>query len=89
MVNPGRLRPAGGSAAQFETLKIFLTGGKGAQSHAGAAVALSMDEGAVRVAVHRLRKRYRRLLRDEIAQTLADPAQVDGEMEALFGAFTR
>ena len=34
-----------------------------------------------------LRKRYRQLLRDEIAQTLSDPAQVDEEMRALFGAF--
>ena len=46
-----------------------------------------MDEGAVRAAVHRLRKRYRQLLRDEIAQTLSSPAQVDEEMRALFGAF--
>jgi RNA polymerase sigma-70 factor (ECF subfamily) len=46
-----------------------------------------MDEGAVRVAIHRLRKRYRSLLRDEIAHTLSDPAMVDEEMKALFGAF--
>jgi hypothetical protein len=46
-----------------------------------------MEEGAVRVAIHRLRKRYRQLLRDEISQTLTDPAQVDEEMRALFGAF--
>jgi RNA polymerase sigma-70 factor (ECF subfamily) len=46
-----------------------------------------MDETAVRVAVHRLRKRYRQLLRDEIAQTLADPGTVDEELRALFGAF--
>jgi RNA polymerase sigma-70 factor (ECF subfamily) len=38
--------------------------------------------------VHRLRKRYRLLLRDEIAQTLADESQVDEEMRALFGAFS-
>ena len=44
-------------------------------------------EWAVRVAAHRLRKRYRELLRDEITHTLADPAQVDEEMRALFGAF--
>jgi len=43
-----------------------------------------LDEGAVRVAVHRLRKRYRQLLRDEIAQNLADSADVDEEMRALF-----
>jgi RNA polymerase sigma-70 factor (ECF subfamily) len=47
-----------------------------------------MDEGAVRVAVHRLRKRYRALLRDEIVQTLSDPAQLEEELRALFGAFS-
>jgi RNA polymerase sigma-70 factor (ECF subfamily) len=78
---------ADGHAKQFAELKIFLTAGKGALSHADAAKALGMDEGAVRVAVHRLRKRYRQLLRDEIAQTLADSANVDEEMRALFGAF--
>lgn len=78
---------ADGKLKQFDTLKIFLTAGKGALSHADAAKSLGMDEGAVRTAVHRLRKRYRQLLRDEIAQTLCDPAQVDEEMQALFGAF--
>jgi RNA polymerase sigma-70 factor (ECF subfamily) len=73
---------------QFAELKIFLTAGKGDLSHADAAKTLGMDEGAVRVAVHRLRKRYRQLLRDEIAQTLADSADVDEEMRALFGAFS-
>jgi RNA polymerase sigma-70 factor (ECF subfamily) len=77
-----------GRNRQFDELKVFLTAGKGALSHGAAAKALGLDEGAVRVAVHRLRKRYRRLLRDEIAQTLADPAQVDEEMQALFGAFS-
>jgi RNA polymerase sigma-70 factor (ECF subfamily) len=79
---------ADGQAKQFAELKVFLTAGKGELSHADAAKALDMDEGAVRVAVHRLRKRYRQLLRDEIAQTLADSADVDEEMRALFGAFS-
>jgi RNA polymerase sigma-70 factor (ECF subfamily) len=74
-------------AKLFEQLKIFLTAGKGELSHAEAAQKLGMDETAVRVAVHRLRKRYRQLLRDEIAQTLADPGTVDEELRALFGAF--
>jgi len=78
---------ADGRAKQFTELKVFLTAGKGAVSHADAAKSLGLDEGAVRVAVHRLRKRYRQLLRDEIARTLSDPAQVDEEMRALFGAF--
>ena len=79
---------ADGKAKQFEHLKVFLTAGKGAVAHADIAKSLGMDEGAVRVATHRLRKRYRELLRDEIAHTLADPAQVDEEMRALFGAFS-
>ena len=51
-----------------------------------AAQALGVDEGAVRVAVHRLRKRYRELLREEIAQTLTDPAQVAEELRSLQAA---
>ena len=47
---------------------------------------LGQDEGAVRVAVHRLRKRYRALLRDEIAQTVAEPAQVAEELRSLQAA---
>ena len=47
------------------------------------------EGGSVSVAVHRLRKRYRQLLRDEIAQTLIDPAQVEEEMRSLFGAFSK
>jgi RNA polymerase sigma-70 factor (ECF subfamily) len=45
-----------------------------------------VDEGALRVTVHRLRKRYRELLRDEIAQTLAEPGQVDEELRSLLAA---
>ena len=74
-------------AEQFQHLKIFLSAGKGAVPYSDAAKNLGMEEGAVRIAVHRLRKRYRQLLRDEIAQTLNDPAQVDEEMRALFAAF--
>ena len=79
---------AAGNIAQFETLKPFLTAGKAAMPYADAAKILGLDESAVRVAVHRLRKRYRALLREEIAQTLADPSMVDEEMRVLFGAFS-
>ncbi len=78
---------ADGKGKLFEQLKIFLAAGKGESAHAEVAKSLDMEEGAVRVAVHRLRKRYRVLLREEIAQTLSDPAQVEAEMQALFGAF--
>jgi RNA polymerase sigma-70 factor (ECF subfamily) len=79
---------ADGKAKLFAQLKMFLTAGKGGTAQAEVAKALGMEEGAVRVAIHRLRKRYRELLRDEIAQTLADAADVDEEMRALFGAFS-
>lgn len=77
-----------GKAKLFAQLKMFLTAGKGGTAQAEVAKALGMEEGAVRVAIHRLRKRYRELLRDEIAQTLSDAADVDEEMRALFGAFS-
>jgi RNA polymerase sigma-70 factor (ECF subfamily) len=79
---------ADGKAKLFAQLKMFLTAGKDGTAQAEVAKALGMEEGAVRVAIHRLRKRYRQLLRDEIAQTLADAADVDEEMRALFGAFS-
>jgi RNA polymerase sigma-70 factor (ECF subfamily) len=71
----------------FEELKPCLMAGKNAISYAHAASVLNLAEGAVRVAVHRLRKRYKELLRQEIGQTLADPAQVEEEIRALFEAF--
>lgn len=76
-----------GKGERFEQLKSFLTLGKGEIPYASAAAALMMDEGAVRVAVHRMRKRYRELLRMEVADTLADPMMVDEELAVLLGAF--
>jgi RNA polymerase sigma-70 factor (ECF subfamily) len=73
----------------FEVLKPFLTVGKGAIPYPQAASELGISEGAARTAAHRLRRRYREVLRDEIAQTLSDPAQVAEEMQALFSAFSR
>lgn len=78
---------AEGKARSFEQLKPFLMSGKGAIPCAEAGQALDMTESAVRVAVHRLRRRYRELLRQEIAQTLSHPGQVEEEMRALLGAF--
>jgi RNA polymerase sigma factor (sigma-70 family) len=72
----------------FDQLKPFLTMGRGEIPYAQAATATGQTEGAVRVAVHRLRRRYRELLRQEISQTLSDPAQVEEEMRTLFTAFT-
>jgi RNA polymerase sigma factor (sigma-70 family) len=73
-----------GAADRFERLKGCLTGE--AASHGELAAALGMTEGAVKVAVHRLRRRYRELLRAEIAETLVDPATVDDELRELLAA---
>ena len=86
----GRLRAecvAEGKANAFEQLKPFLTVGKGDLPYAEAAASLGLNEGAARVAVHRLRRRYRELLREQIAQTLSDPADLEEELRALFRAF--
>jgi RNA polymerase sigma-70 factor (ECF subfamily) len=76
-----------GKTELFGQLKPFLMVGKGAIPYAQVAETLKLTEGAVRVAVHRLRGRYRELLRDEVRQTISDPAQVEEEMRALFSAF--
>ena len=78
---------ADGKGKLFEQLKTFLMAGGGDSAQAEVAKSIGMEEGAVRVAIHRLRKRYRVLLRDEIAHTLSDDAMVEAEMRALFGAF--
>ena len=75
-------------AGQFEHLKSYLMVGTGDIPYAAAAAALGTTEGAVRVAVHRLRRRYRELLQQEIIQTLADPAQAEEEMRSLMAAFS-
>lgn len=76
-------------ARMFEVLKPFLTVGKSAIPYPQAAAELGFSESAARSAVHRLRRRYREVLREEIAQTLSDPANVAEEMQALFSAFAR
>ena len=79
---------ADGKAKLFAQLKTFLMAGSSETAQSEIAQTLGLEEGAVRVAIHRLRKQYRALLRAEIAQTLTDESQVDAEMQALFGAFS-
>jgi len=69
----------------FDRLKGFLPG-TGDASYGDLAVELDMSEGALRVAVHRLRQRYRELLRETIASTVDDPDQVEDEIRSLFAA---
>lgn len=73
----------------FAILETYLTLEEGSVPYRDVADKLNMTEGAVKVAVHRLRKRYRELLRDEIAQTVAAEDQVDEEIRALFAAVAR
>jgi RNA polymerase sigma-70 factor (ECF subfamily) len=70
----------------FEQLKPTLTEASRSVRYAEIAVRLRTSEGAVKVAVHRLRQRYRDLLRAEIADTVATPGEVDEELRSLFAA---
>ena len=71
----------------FAALRGTLTGDQPEVGYAELGRTLDMNEGAIKIAVHRLRKRYRELLRAEIAQTVSDPEQVAEELRALFAAF--
>jgi RNA polymerase sigma-70 factor (ECF subfamily) len=73
----------------FEHLKIYLTTERDDIAYQDMAVRLDMTEGAVRVAVHRLRRQYRKLLREEVARTIGDEDQIDEEMGCLFAALAR
>lgn len=71
---------------EFQTFKPWLMGDAATGSQADAAHRLGLSEGAVKVNIHRLRKRFRTAVRSEIAQTLHDPAQVDEELRHLIEA---
>lgn len=74
---------AAGKSESFESFRVFLSGDHEAPSYATLAHQLHLSEGSIRVAIHRLRQRYRDLLRAEIAQTLANPEEVDEELRHL------
>ncbi len=74
---------ASGRERAFERLHPYLTGNEPHTPYREVATALEMSEGAVKVAVHRLRQRYGRLLREEITATVAEPDQVEGELRHL------
>jgi RNA polymerase sigma factor (sigma-70 family) len=78
---------AAGKSRHFELLKDTLTGERGQLSYSHLAAELALSEEAVRQAAQRLRKRYRELLRAEVAQTLADPDDVEDELRRLFEIF--
>lgn len=75
-----------GRAELFAELHPCLVGERGTQPYASLAAKLGISEGTVKSTVHRLRQRYRQLLREEIANTVDGPAGVDAELHHLFAA---
>jgi len=77
---------AAGGAAEFDRLKACLLGEAPPGGYAAIAADLGTTEGAVKVAVHRLRRRFQHGLRTQIAETVADEADVDDEIRYLIRA---
>lgn len=77
-----------GKAELFEQLKVVLWGGRGEVSYAEIARRLASTEGAVKVAMHRLRNRFREELRAEVAKTVLEPADIEDEIRYLFAALS-
>ena len=78
-----------GNGELYENLKPCLLGDRTAQPYAALAVKTGMTEGSIKVAVFRLRQRYRELLRDEIANTVETPEEIEEEMRYLFAVLAR
>lgn len=76
-----------GREGVYDRLKVFLAGEEGQATYRESGAALNMSEGAVKMAVHRLRRRFGELLRQEIARTVSDPAEIDEELRSLFELF--
>jgi RNA polymerase sigma factor (sigma-70 family) len=77
-----------GRLDHFNRLKVFLLD-QAETPYAALAREMGTSEGALKVAIHRLRKRYRDLFRQEIAETVADPADVESELRFLAAALAR
>jgi RNA polymerase sigma-70 factor (ECF subfamily) len=78
-----------GNAELFVELNPCLVGDRTLLPYVELAKKLALSESAVKSAVHRLRQRYRKLLRDEIAQTVAEPGDVDEELRHLFAVLAK
>lgn len=80
---------AAGKQAQFDSLKAYLTAGAEEGGYASAAQTLGVSAASVPVFVHRLRQRYRELVREEVAQTVSSPVELEEEMRHLFEVLNR
>ncbi len=72
------------AADRYEVFEEFLPGGRHQLTHQQAADRLGISVGAAKIAVHRLRERYRRRFRDTVADTVERPEDVDGEVRHIF-----
>ena len=79
---------AAGKGYEFDLLAPNLTGDRPDGGYAALAVSVGSTEGAVKVAIHRLRRRFREVLKKEISQTVSDRAQVDQELRHLLEAMS-
>jgi RNA polymerase sigma-70 factor (ECF subfamily) len=80
---------AGGKAVLFDELKDIQPGVHGESSYAEIGARLGLAEGTIASAVHRLRKRHREIVREEIAQTVARPEEIDEEIRNLLAVLSR
>jgi RNA polymerase sigma-70 factor (ECF subfamily) len=80
---------ARGKSQVFDELKDCLTGDSEARPYAELAASLGVSEAAVKMAVHRLRRRYGELLKEAVTHTVADPEDIDGELRELLAALRK
>jgi RNA polymerase sigma-70 factor (ECF subfamily) len=78
-----REHQAAGKSDRFEAFKPWLTGDSENLAQADVGVRFGMNEGTVKVAIHRLRRRFREIIKDEIGQTVGNPDQVEQELQCL------
>lgn len=77
---------ASGKADLFALLQPAIVGGRGSESHEQLSARIGTSQGAVRVALHRLRRRYGELLREEVAHTVSSTSEIDEEIRHLISA---
>lgn len=80
---------ASGKAERFDLLEKFLPGEEPNMTYADAGRELGVAEGTVKSDVHRLKRRYREFVRQEVAHTVADPSAIEDELRVLFVAVSR
>jgi len=77
-----------GKTRDFDQLKVFLTADRDTIPYVQLSETLGQTEGTLRVAVHRMRKRFRELFRQEIAETVSDPNEIEAELRHLMAALS-